>query len=78
MADAVIPLVCSTIHLAGPSSSAIVAGTTMAVGDTIRGYTLKQIDEEGVLLVDGTEFLFLPLRREKPNQTGVWIAYDRD
>ena len=70
------PLVCSTIHMWGVRSQAIISGHTVSVGDTIRGYKVKHIDEQGVLLNGETVILFLPLRREPQNLSGAWITFD--
>ncbi len=70
------PLACTTIHLRGLRSQAIIANRTVSIGDTIRGFEVKHIDEQGVLLNGDTEILFLPLRHKPDKKSGVWIAFD--
>ncbi len=69
--------ICSSIHLLGGNAAAIVDGIAVSIGDPVRDYTVKRIDAGGVLLVDESEYLFLPLQRKQQDQSDVWIALDR-
>jgi hypothetical protein len=76
--EAPVPLGCTMIHLQGPASAAIVDGWRVRLGDSVRGCTVKHIDEQGVLLAGKAEFVFLPLRREQGKDTSISIALDQD